>query len=67
MGERKSVTIEVKNPEKVLKDLLRVLANSAWNDGVGQWIMSEGEVREESLDEDELTLWNLMKKIKEQM
>ncbi len=67
MGERKSVTIEIREPEKVYGQLLKVLAHSAFNDGVGQWIETEADVDVPFLDDDEKVLWNVMQKIKEQL
>lgn len=67
MADRKSVTIEVKNPEFVISALLRVIADAEFNDGVGMWIQEESDVVPDALDEATRAVWDIREKIKEQL
>lgn len=66
---KKSVAvIEVKDPDKALESLLQVIAQSAWQDGVGVSIRDESELlMENGLDEHEERVREIYIKIKEQL
>lgn len=67
MAERKSVTIEIKNPEFVMAAILDVISQAEFQDGVGMWISEESDVVVEALDENSAAVWDIRNKIKEQM
>lgn len=67
MGDKKVSVVEVREPEAMLAALLNVIAGYEFQDGVGQWISEESDVREESLDSESRRVWDLYKQIKEQL